>query len=522
MRPAGNCLMAEDREAEEGTAPAEAMPSEGASPAPPPAPEGLGSRLTRMRRARGAPMGRRGLGGNGPLLGGAAFAVAVAGGVYLIASASQRPEDEGLTASEVEAFQSAGGTGGRILFPEDEPAPQAPAPRIEMPAAQEDEPAPTPAAARPEDGVASEIAELRRSLRESEAAREAEARARDEAAAQAVQEARRLFDEQQTELADRLDAVEEEAAAARGEADDLQASLDAERSARRALEAQLAQEEEDLVAQAAEDERRRAREEEERLRRVEAGELRERQVLSPAVVFAEGPGRGGGAGAGDRGASPADADATAGAGQGGPQLTDAEAYLASAPPLVVQEAERMTDPDRTLAQGSVIQAVLQGAVSSELPGNVVAVVSEPVPAFSGDAVLVPRGSRLFGSYRAGMEAGQRRVLIRWSRILTPDGTSMEISAVGGDGLGRSGLSGFVDRRLRERLGTAALISVITAAPALAASGGGAGTDLVLDTGDDLGGQASSALEDQLAIPPTIHVPQGAAVTVIVDRDIVVR
>ena len=138
----------------------------------------------------------------------------------------------------------------------------------------------------------------------------------------------------------------------------------------------------------------------------------------------------------------------------------------------------MTDPDRTLAQGSVIQAVLQNAVSTEMPGNVVAVVSEPVPAFSGDAVLVPRGSRLFGSYRAGMQAGQRRVLIRWQRILTPDGASMEISSVGGDGLGRSGLSGFVDNRLRERLGTAALISVITAAPSLAASGGGEGTDLV--------------------------------------------
>ena len=495
--------MSEDREAEAAAPPAA---PEGAAPAAP-TPEKLGSRLSRMRRARGAPAGRGGLGGNGPLLAGLGAAVLIAGGAYLIADASQEVSDERLSASEVEAFQSAGGAGGRILFPEDEPAQPAPAPRIELPA-EDDDPAPalTPAAARPDDGLAAELAELRRSLRESE-------RAREEAAEAAAQEARRLFAERQAALEAERDAARDEAKAAADEADARQASLDAERRRSKALEGQLAQHEQDMADEALAAERARALEEESRMREAERSELRERQILSPAVVFADRAAAGPAAGRGP---------AAGAAGREGPGLTDAEAYLASAPPLVVQEARRMTDPDRTLAQGSVIQAVLQGAVSSELPGNVVAVVSEPVPAFSGDAILVPRGSRLFGSYRAGMEAGQRRVLIRWSRILTPDGTSMEISSVGGDGLGRSGLSGFVDRRLRERLGTAALISVITAAPGLAASGGGEGTDLVLDTGDDVGGEARSALDDQLSIPPTIHVPQGAPVTVIVDRDVIVR
>ena len=182
--------MAEDRDA--ATAPQDATAPKGTAGASPSAPEGLGARLAGMRRARGAPAGRGGLGGNGPLLAGLGVAVLLASGAYLIADASQQAPDDGLSASEVEAFQSAGGTGGRILFPEDEPAPPAPMPRIVMPAEDETpEPAPIPVAAGPDDALARELAELRRSLRDSEAAREAEARARDEAAQAAVEEARR-------------------------------------------------------------------------------------------------------------------------------------------------------------------------------------------------------------------------------------------------------------------------------------------------------------------------------------------
>ena len=380
-----------------------------------------------------------------------------------------------------------------------------------------------PAAARPDNGLALELAELKRALRDSEAAREEEARARRQADEAALAEARRLFDERQAALdAERDEAVREARDAASevsGELKTLRAELAAERSRRDALQTQLTGRQEDLTARQLAEQRRRDLEEARLMSEAERRELLARQVASPAVVYAEGTGRAGGGGG--TGPSPA----PPGGGEDGVDLTASEAYLASAPPLVVQQAERLADPDRTLVQGTVIQAVLQDAVSSELPGNVTAVVSEPVPAFSGDAVLVPRGSRLFGSYRAGMQAGQRRVLIRWSRVLTPDGASMEISSVGGDGLGRSGLSGFVDTRFRERFGGAALISLIDAAPGLAASGrggGGEGTDLVLDTGGDLAGTASSALDRQLAIAPTIHVPQGAAVTVIVDRDVVVR
>ena len=153
----------------------------------------------------------------------------------------------------------------------------------------------------------------------------------------------------------------------------------------------------------------------------------------------------------------------------------------------------------------------------------VAVVSEPVPAFSGDRILIPRGSRLFGQYRSGIEVNQKRILILWTRVLTPDGTSMDIAAVGGDQLGRSGLTGLVDTKFDERFGGAALISIIGAAPSVASEQAqGEVTGEVLENiGEDLSDATSSVIADQVSIAPTIYVDQGASVTVLVDRDVVI-
>ncbi|MEJ5219854.1 TrbI/VirB10 family protein [Cognatishimia sp. D5M38] len=256
--------------------------------------------------------------------------------------------------------------------------------------------------------------------------------------------------------------------------------------------------------------------EEQRRREAEraAAELLTAQIRSPAVVYSDGQGSSAASGA----AVSSTADASA-------PLNENEAYLQTAArPLEIEEAARMEIPDRTLAQGSVIQAALQTAINSDLPGNVVAVVSEPVPAFSGDRILIPRGSRLFGQYRSGIEVGQKRILILWTRLLTPDGTSINIASVGADRLGRSGMTGLVDTKFLERFGGAALISIIGAAPSVAADrvSDETASDVLADIGSDLSDATSSVIADQVSMSPTIYVDQGAGVTVLVDRDVVIH
>ena len=430
----------------------------------------------------------------------AALALGGAGVAYFLATGLQEG-DSALETSDVETFQDRRpGTGGRLEFPPDETEQ-----RVNDALIAAEEALDVPAAPAPEASaeVLAEIAKLREALAASQAARNSEIQS-------AVADLREAFDEQKAALEATLAAKETELANLQRQTETriegLQAMLHAERAQREGLEAEL--DREGLIAD------QRLLEERQREAERVAEELLTAQIKSPAVVYAHGP-RGSTSGA-------AVADPAA-AGLGGPVLSGNEQFLQTARPLEVQEAARLTHPERTLTQGSVIQAALQTAINSDLPGSVVAVVSEPVSAFSGDRILIPRGSRLFGQYRSGIEMHQKRILILWTRVLTPDGTSMEIAAVGGDQLGRSGLTGLVDTKFAERFGGAALISVIGAAPAVAAeSANNETTSIVLgDVGSDLQDTVGSVIADQVSIAPTIYVDQGASVTVLVDRDVVI-
>jgi type IV secretion system protein VirB10 len=69
-------------------------------------------------------------------------------------------------------------------------------------------------------------------------------------------------------------------------------------------------------------------------------------------------------------------------------------------------AHRMADTTNTVTQGTLISAILETAIDSDLPGYVRAVVSQDVRSFDGKRVLVPRSSRLIGQYKAASPPGR--------------------------------------------------------------------------------------------------------------------
>ncbi|WP_300074064.1 TrbI/VirB10 family protein [uncultured Ruegeria sp.] len=192
------------------------------------------------------------------------------------------------------------------------------------------------------------------------------------------------------------------------------------------------------------------------------------------------------------------------------------------PPIV--GATTINDPSKTLTQGTVIEAVFGGSVSSELPGSVVATLSRGVYSMDGTRLLLPRGSRLYGEYRADTELAQTRIMIVWSRVITPDGFSAQIASGGTDAQGRSGATGRVDTHFGARFGTAALLSVIGIAPVALVSDSdtenSVQNDLATQVGSDLRNSTASALEDYLRITPTIHINQGSRINAILQRDVV--
>ncbi len=192
-----------------------------------------------------------------------------------------------------------------------------------------------------------------------------------------------------------------------------------------------------------------------------------------------------------------------------------------AAPAEVTQAQLIVNPSNTVIQGTMIQAVLETAIDSSLAGQVRAIVSEDIHAYDGSRVLIARGSRLIGRYQTGVDIAQQRLTIAWDRIILPDNQTVEISAFGGDELGRSGTTGFVDSRFRARFGSAALISLIGALPTVAADSTDDATtsDVLENIGEDLQDSAQSVMGEYLSIAPVIYVDQGSRVTVMVDRDL---
>lgn len=260
------------------------------------------------------------------------------------------------------------------------------------------------------------------------------------------------------------------------------------------------------------DAERRARErlEEERARRAA---IREEQINSESVVI-DGGSNVRGSGGNAAGGSPG----------GSRNLSDREQFMADASSHEHETAQagRIPQPSRTIVQGTTVQATLETAVSSELPGVMRAVVARDVYSYDGANVLLPKGTRLIGEYNSDVSVVQGRVQMAWSRAITPRGVSVELGGYGSDRLGRSGQSGFVDSRFRARFGSAALISLIGAGPQVITreDAGENEQDIAEDVGGDLERASQGVMEDYLSAGPVIHVDQGTELTVFVNRDLV--
>lgn len=176
-------------------------------------------------------------------------------------------------------------------------------------------------------------------------------------------------------------------------------------------------------------------------------------------------------------------------------------------------AKAMVNPQTTVTQGTLIPAVLETAINTDVPGYVRAVVSQDVRSFDGTRVLVPRSSRLIGQYQSGVQGGQKRAYVIWTRLIRPDGASVALGspAIGFDGT--TGLEGKVNNHFFKRFGSAMLLSVVGGLSAI----GTGGASVVL--GGASQSAATVAAQQDSQIGPTIRVRQGEPIRVFTARDL---
>lgn len=180
------------------------------------------------------------------------------------------------------------------------------------------------------------------------------------------------------------------------------------------------------------------------------------------------------------------------------------------------QASRFRRRSTTIAQGTLIPAVLETALDSTRPGQARALVSRDVHGYGGSRLLIPRGSRLYGEYRADLAPGQNRAFVQWSRLVRPDGVTVAIDSPAADSLGRSGIRGRVNSHFFERFGSALLQTSLNIGTSIATSRIGDGSVIVALPNGALGGGPQIATQQ---IQPTLTVRQGTRISVFVARDL---
>jgi type IV secretion system protein VirB10 len=171
-----------------------------------------------------------------------------------------------------------------------------------------------------------------------------------------------------------------------------------------------------------------------------------------------------------------------------------------------------------LPKGAFIDCTLETAIDSTLPGMTTCITATDTFGADGSTVLIERGSKLVGETRGVVEQGAARVFVLWTEARTPTGVVVPLASPGTDELGRSGLSGEVNRHFFERFGAALLISIIDGVVQGAVAQQSRGGTVIYSP------QASSdvmeeVLKGTVNIPPTITKAQGDRIQVLVARDL---
>ncbi len=209
-----------------------------------------------------------------------------------------------------------------------------------------------------------------------------------------------------------------------------------------------------------------------------------------------------------------------------------EAFLAKGGEATTRNTGTLQGPASpyTVMAGTVIPAALVTGINSDLPGQIIAEVTQPVyDTATGHFLLIPQGSRLIGRYDSQVAFGQRRVLLVWLRLVLPDTSSIALDKLPGiDPAGYAGLEDGVDWHWSRILAGAALSTLLGVGSEMAMSNQGnlnnGNTVIALrDSAQDTANQVGQEITRRnLSIQPTLTVRPGFPLDVMVGKDLVLR
>jgi type IV secretory pathway VirB10-like protein len=207
-----------------------------------------------------------------------------------------------------------------------------------------------------------------------------------------------------------------------------------------------------------------------------------------------------------------------------------DAAQASGP---IMAAPHPTSP-YTITAGTVIYGTLETGINSDLPGDVLGRVAQDVKdSVTERNVLIPQGSKLIGAYKNQLVPSQERLMVKWRRIVFPNGGELDLpDLTGADAAGYAGFQDQVNHHYAKVWAPALLMSAMSAGmmmseyPMMSGGAYGYGGPYIsrgqmaaMGAGQQLGQQAMGQMAN-VQIAPTIQIRPGYHFRVLVTRDLV--
>ncbi|MDR1909479.1 MAG: TrbI/VirB10 family protein [Spirochaetaceae bacterium] len=183
--------------------------------------------------------------------------------------------------------------------------------------------------------------------------------------------------------------------------------------------------------------------------------------------------------------------------------------------------------DLSLWPGTVIPAVLETAINTDLPGGVIARVTRNVyDSRTGRNLLIPQGSVLVARYNSSVSYAQHRVQIVWDTLIRPDGLQADLGGMNGvDRRGMAGQEAEYHENWFEYLKAAGIITMFSIANAkmteeaakyasdtTASAIAQANSEFVNEAGGNIVSRA-------MGVQPTLTVENGTQVNVMLSRTV---
>jgi len=177
--------------------------------------------------------------------------------------------------------------------------------------------------------------------------------------------------------------------------------------------------------------------------------------------------------------------------------------------------------------GTIIPGILETAINTDLPGNILARVTQNIfDSQTGRNLLVPQGTLLLARYNSSISYSQKRIQIVWDTMIRPDGFQINLEGAGGvDRAGMSGQPARFHENWFEYLKAAGIITLFSYANAKMTDTAAkyasedkanniatANADFVNSLGGQLAGRAAN-------IQPTLTVDNGTLINILLNKNL---